>query len=82
MHGERQKRNVTLLRFLLAEAAQAAVRSDPEWRRQFLHLALRRQRAVAKVAMARKLAVALLWMWRNQEFGSHAGQPGTALGAE
>jgi len=37
--------------------------------------------------MARKLAVRLFWMWRNQwdyaqvqNLGSHAGQPGTALG--
>lgn len=79
--GHISKQGNSLLRFLLAEAAQAAVRSDPQWRRQFLHLAMRRQRAIAKVAMARKLAVALLWMWRNEEFGSHAGQPGTAVGA-
>ncbi len=76
--GHISKQGNSLLRFLLVEAAQAATRSDPEWRRQFLHLALRRQRPVAKVAMARKLAVRLLWMWRN-EFGSHVGQPGTAL---
>jgi transposase len=79
--GHISKQGNTLLRFLLAEAAQAAVRSDPEWRRQFLHLAMRRERAIAKVAMARKLAVSLLWMWRNEKFGSHAGQPGTDVGA-
>jgi transposase len=78
--GHITKQGNTLVRFLLVEAAQAAVRSDPEWRRQFVHLSLRRERQVAKVAMARKLAVSLLWMWRN-EFGSHAGQPATALGA-
>ena len=80
--GHISKQGNSLLRFLLAEAAQAAVRSDPEWRRQFLHLTLRRQKAIAKVAMARKLAVTLLWMWRNDKFGSHAGQPGTADGAQ
>ncbi len=85
--GHISKQGNTLLRFLLGEAAQAAVRSDPEWRRQFVHLAMRRERAIAKVAMARKLAVRLLWMWKNAsdsapaKFGSHAGQPGTALGA-
>jgi transposase len=65
---------------LLVEAAQAAVRSDSEWRRQFDHLAMRRDRRIAKVAMARKLAVRLFWMWRNggeyeqlrESFGSHA----------
>lgn len=79
--GHITKQGNSLVRFLLVEAAQAAVRSDPEWRRQFLHLSLRRQRQIAKVAMARKLAVSLFWMWRNSKFGSHVGQPATALGA-
>lgn len=65
--GHISKQGNTLLRFLLIEAAQAAVRSDPEWRRQFLHLTIRRERAVAKVAMGRKLAVSLFWMWRNMD---------------
>jgi hypothetical protein len=41
---------------------------------------MRRGKRIAKVAMARKLAVRLYWMWRNGwqysqlvEFGSHAG---------
>ncbi len=79
--GHISKQGNSLLRFLLVEAAQAAVRSDPEWRRRFLHLAMGRERRIAKVAMARKLAVSLLWMWPNSKFGSHVGQPGTALGA-
>jgi hypothetical protein len=54
-----------LLRFLLVEAAQVTVRSQPEWRSRFFHLAMRRGRKVAKVAMARKLAVHLYWMWRQ-----------------
>jgi hypothetical protein len=69
------------LRFLLVEAAQAAVRGDAEWRRKFVHLAMRRDPRIAKVAMARKLAVSLFWMWRKEwnyeqviKFGSHAGQ--------
>ena len=72
------------MRFLLVEAAQAAVRSDRDWRRQYVHLAIdrpRRERRIAKVAMARKLAVRLYWMWRRgwnyqqlKKFGSHAGQ--------
>ena len=51
------------------------------------HLALRRQRNIAKVAMARRLAVRLYWMWRNGweytqwvKFGSHAGQLGSGHG--
>ena len=42
---------------------------------------MRRERRIAKVAMARKLAVRLYWMWRRgwnyqqlKKFGSHAGQ--------
>src|SRR6516225_148774 len=60
--GHISKQGNSLLRFLLVEAAQAAVRSDAQWRRQFLHLAIRRDQRIAKVAMARKLAVRLYWM--------------------
>jgi hypothetical protein len=70
-----------LLRFLLVEAAQVTVRCHPEWRSKFFHLAMRRGRKIAKVAMARKLAVHLYWMWRKewdyqqlQKLGSHAGK--------
>jgi transposase len=80
--GHISKQGNSLLRFLLVEATQAAVRCDPEWRRRYLHLALRREPRIAKVAMARKLGVRLFWMWRKQwtyqqvlEFGPHAGQP-------
>ncbi len=63
--GRISKQGNTLLRFLLQEAAQAMVNSDPEWRRRYLHLALRRDPRIAKVAMARKLAVTLFWLWRK-----------------
>ena len=83
------KQGNALLRFLLVEAAQATVRSDPEWRHQFLHLAMRRERAIAKVAMARKLVVRLYWMWRKGwdhqqmvQFGSHVGQPVVSHGVK
>jgi hypothetical protein len=48
--GHISKQGSALLRFLLVEAAQAAARSDPEWRRRYLHLAMRRQKSIAKVA--------------------------------
>jgi hypothetical protein len=63
--GHISKQGNALLRFLLVEAEQAAVRYDPDWRRRYLHLAMRREKSIAKVAMARKLAVRLYWIWRN-----------------
>jgi hypothetical protein len=36
------------LRFLLMEAAQVTVRSIPEWRSKYFHLAMRRGRKIAK----------------------------------
>ena len=79
--GHISKQGNPLLRFLLVEAAQAAARCNPDWRRRYLHLAMRREKSIAKVAMGRRLAVRLYWMWRNGweysqsvEFGSHAGQ--------
>ena len=41
--GHISKQGSSLLRFLLGEAAQAAARCDPDWRRRYLHLAMRRQ---------------------------------------
>ena len=50
---------------------------------------MRRGRKTAKVAMARRLAVRLYWMWRKgwdyeqvKKFGSHAGQPGNRDGVQ
>ena len=63
--GHITKQGSSLLRFLLGEAAQAAARCDADWRRRYMHLAMRRQRNIAKVAMARRLGVRLYWMWRN-----------------
>ena len=63
--GHISKQGNTLLRFLLVEAAQAAARCNPDWRRRYMHLMMRREKRIAKVAMARKLAVRLYWMWRN-----------------
>ena len=77
------------VRFLLVEAAQAAARVHPDWRRRYSHLAIRRHKSIAKVAMGRRLAIRLYWMWRNGceyspsfEFGSYAGQPGLRHGVK
>ncbi len=79
--GHISKQGNSLLRYLLVEAGQAAARINPEWRRRYIHLAMRRHKSIAKVAMGRRMAVRLYWMWRNGcdyspslEFGSYAGQ--------
>ena len=64
--GHITKQGNSLLRFLLVEAAQVTVRSLPEWRSKYVHLTMRRGRKIAKVAMARKLAVRLYWMMRKE----------------
>jgi transposase len=68
------------VRGLLVEAAHSAVRSVPEWRRAYLRLGMKKNRAIAAVAIARKLAIRLWWMWSHGldyekwvESGSHAG---------
>jgi len=85
--GHITKQGSTILRFLLVEAAQVMVRSLPEWRSRYFRLKIRRGRKIAKVAMARRLAIRLYWMWRQRQdyqqvrsFGSHAGQPGNPDG--
>jgi transposase len=78
--GHISKQGNTLLRWLLVEAAQAAVRYYPEWRSRFVRLSLRRQRSVAIVAVARKLAVGLYWMLRQGCDYQHLSQPGSHAG--
>jgi transposase len=87
--GHITKQGSSILRFLLVEAAQVTVRSLPEWRSRYFHLSMRRGRKIAKVAMARRLAVCLYWMMREEwdyqqwvEFGSHVGQPGYRHGVQ
>jgi len=62
--GHISKQGNSLLRFLLAEAAQLTVRSDAQWRNRFFHLAKRRGRKIAKIAMARRPGIPWFWMWR------------------
>ena len=78
--GHISKQGNALLRFLLGQAAQSVARCDEKWRAQYAHIAIRRNKSIAKVAMARKLAVRLYWMWRRgwdyeqlKKFGSHVG---------
>lgn len=84
--GHISKQGSSFMRGLLVEAAQSAVRHEPELRRHYRRLAHRKSRALAKVAMARKLAVRLYWMLRSgvdyaQPLqGSHAGEPESFCG--
>ena len=64
--GAITKQGNRMLRSLLVEAAQIAVRYDPQFRKQYLHRCHQKPKAVAKVAAARKLAVRLYWMLRTQ----------------
>jgi len=54
--GAITKQGNRMLRSLLVEAAQNAVRYDPQFRREYLHRCHQKPKAVAKVAAARKLA--------------------------
>jgi transposase len=87
--GHITKQGSSMLRFLLVEAAQSTVRSLPEWRSRYFRLMMRRGRKIAKVAMARRLAVCMYWMMRQGwdyqqllEFGSHVEQPGNRHGVQ
>jgi transposase len=80
--GHISKQGNSMLRWLLVEAGQSAARFDPQLRRQYLRLKFRRGAKVAKVALARRLAVRLYWLLREasheaseaelQAAGSHA----------
>jgi len=64
--GAITKQGNRMMRMLLVEAAQIAVRCDPGFRKQYLHRCHQKPKGVAKVAAARKLAVRLYWMLRTQ----------------
>ena len=59
------KQGNTMVRWLLVEAAQKAARHDPALRQDYQRLKFRRGHAIAKVAVARKLAVRMFWMLRS-----------------
>src|SRR6266576_2233443 len=63
--GAITKQGNRMLRSLLLEAAQIAVQHDPGLRKQYHHRCHQKPKAVAKVAVARKLAVRLYWMLRT-----------------
>jgi transposase len=63
--GSITKQGNRMMRSLLVEAAQSAVRYDPGFRKEYAHRCHQKPKAVAKVAAARKLAIRLYWMLRT-----------------
>ncbi|HEX5423982.1 MAG TPA: IS110 family transposase [Candidatus Acidoferrales bacterium] len=63
--GSISKQGNRFMRMLLVEAAQVAVRIDPQMRNEYLHRCRSKAKGVAKVAAARKLAIRLYWMLRT-----------------
>lgn len=64
--GGISKAGSSLLRFLLVEATQHAVRHDQELKTTYQHLSARRGKAKAKVAAARKLLVRAYILLRDE----------------
>lgn len=62
--GHITKQGSNLLRGLLVEAAHTAARNELEWKRKYTRLAMKKNRSIATVAIARCLAVRLWWMWK------------------
>jgi transposase len=64
--GSISKQGNPMMRSLLVEAGHSAARLDGELRQDYQRLKLRRGTGIAKVAIARKLAVRMYWMLRSQ----------------
>jgi transposase len=82
--GAISKQGNAMMRHLLVEAAQTASKYDPELRRYYQRLKFRRGvSGVAKVAIARKLAVRLYWKLREADQSvppaRMQGSPGKAM---
>jgi transposase len=65
--GSISKQGNPMLRSLLVEAGQSAARLVPELKRAYQRLKHRKHSSVAKVMVARKLAVRLYWMWKTEQ---------------
>jgi transposase len=87
--GGISKQGNSFMRYLLVQGGHGAARLDPELKRFYGHCKHTHEHAgVAKVAVARKLAVRLYWMLRNHldyvalcnQRRSHAGEPESCCG--
>jgi transposase len=76
--GSISKQGNSMLRWLLVEAGQSTAQSDPQLRRVYQRLKFRRGANVAKVALARRLAVRLYWLLREASREASSAQPVTA----
>jgi len=81
--GSISKQGNTMMRWLLVEAAQTAARFDPQLRRIYQRLKKQKASGVAKVAIARRLAVRLYWMLRTRHTYAQlvhmSGSPSSAV---
>ena len=81
--GAISKQGNTMMRWLLVEAAQTAARLDPQLRRIYQRLKKQKTSAVAKIAVARRLAVRLFWMLRTRnnyaQLVHMSGSPSSAV---
>jgi transposase len=73
--GSISKQGNTMMRTLLVEAAQTASRFDEELRRDYCRLKARKHSALARVMVARKLAVRMYWMLRERQDARKQGSP-------
>ena len=65
--GSISKQGNPFLRYLLVEGAVTATRRDKDLARMYARLKAKKHHGVAKVAVARKLAVRLYWMARTEK---------------
>jgi transposase len=65
--GSISKQGNPFLRYLLVQGAASAARGDKDLGRMYKRLKARKHHGVAKVAVARKLAVRLYWIARTQK---------------
>jgi transposase len=65
--GGISKQGNPFLRYLLVEGAASAARGDKNLARMYARLKAKKHHGVAKVAVARKLAVRLYWMARTEK---------------
>ena len=80
--GHISKQGNQMLRWLLVEAGQSAACFDPELRRRYQRLKFRRGKNVAKVAIARQMAVRLYWLLRERrKAGLEASKEATTVAA-